>query len=404
MNIEEANDDDKKKNCRLAEDLTASGSNIDPEIDLGPIVGYAREPLLPLTKACSPLNSTCMIYNLWFYVQLAIDGTPEQPANDLTIDESAAIRLYTIEWPRPHRSLYSMLNQTLKSANRDDLRPYFKYLKLFLTALAKLRCIPPQTVWRGVTKDFSANFLPGTLVTWWAFSSCTTTMTVLNNNMYLGDRGSRTLFSIETINGRTIRAHSHYEGEDEILLLPGTNMIVQSQLNPAPDLHIIHLKQVIPKVTLLELPFKGTLNIFKYFAIQVFHSLLRCKSLSQASVSLLSTMFNCPFDNFFLKTLNKTSLVSEKRFTIPICFMSTMFIAAIVLVYFFVFKSQPGIVFFLCIASFIIASFSIELYIIVLIYVFILRKFICLVNDDFDIRTRLRSSLTKIQTSDQPSY
>jgi len=24
---------------------------------------------------------------------------------------------------------------------------------------------------------------------------------------------------------------------------PGTQMIVQSQLNPAPDLHIIHLKQ-----------------------------------------------------------------------------------------------------------------------------------------------------------------
>ena len=153
-----------------------------------------------------------------------------------------------------------MLNHTLKAADREDLRPYFKYLKLFMTALAKLRCAPQQTVWRGVTRNLSANFLPGTSVTWWAFSSCTTTMTILDNNMYLGGTGARTLFSIETVNARTIRAHSHYEGEDEILLLPGTQMVVQSQLNPAPDLHIIHLKQIIPKETLLELPFKGIFN------------------------------------------------------------------------------------------------------------------------------------------------
>ena len=268
-------DDSMRKNCRVVEftnaeeNLTVTDVSMDTDADLGPIIGYAKEPLLPLAKACAPLNS--MIYNLWFYVQLAFDGTPEQPADGLTIDESAAIRLYTIEWPRPHRSLYSMLNQTLKSANREHLRPYFKYLKLFMTALVKLQCVPQQTVWRGVTKDLSANFPPGTLVTWWAFSSCTITMNVLNNNMYLGNTGSRTLFSIETINGRTIRAHSHYEGEDEILLLPGTQMIVQSQLSPAPDLQIIHLKQVKPKETLLELPFKG---IFRAFIMVYFQ--LKC--------------------------------------------------------------------------------------------------------------------------------
>ena len=130
----ESNDNFIANDCRAVE-------NMNNEIDLDPIVGYAVEPLLPLVKACAPLNNT--IYNLWFYVQLALDRTPEQPADGLTIDESASIRLYTIEWPRPHRSLYSMLNYTLKSANREDLRPYYKYLKLFVTALAKLQCAPP---------------------------------------------------------------------------------------------------------------------------------------------------------------------------------------------------------------------------------------------------------------------
>ncbi|CAF4076277.1 unnamed protein product [Rotaria sordida] len=71
-----------------------------------------------------------------------------------------------------------------------ELRPYFKYLKLFLTALVKLPCVPPQTVWRGVTKDLSAEFSPGTHVIWWAFSSCTCALPVLENNMYLGSEGA----------------------------------------------------------------------------------------------------------------------------------------------------------------------------------------------------------------------
>jgi hypothetical protein len=83
--------------------------------------------------------------------------------------------------------------------------------------------------------------------------------------MYLGNTGDRTLFSVEVINGRTISAHSHFVTEDELLLLPGTHMVVQSQFSPAPELHIIHLKQVIPEEVLLEPPFEGIFYIFNLF-------------------------------------------------------------------------------------------------------------------------------------------
>ena len=234
---------------------TMTNTNNDAKIDFGPIVGYADEHLLPLFKACVPL--TDIIHDLSSYVQMALQETPEQPPDGLTIDESAAIRLYTMEWNKPHQSLYSMLNYTLKHSDREHLRPYFKYLKLFLTALVKLPCVPQLTVWRGVTKNLSAQFPPGTSVTWWAFSSCTTELTVLENAMYLGITGDRTLFSVEAINGRTIRDHSHFVTEDEVLLLPGTRMIVQSQFSPATNLHIIHLKQIVPKEMLLQPPFEG---------------------------------------------------------------------------------------------------------------------------------------------------
>ena len=254
INNEHLDDTHMRINYRIVEGIesgqrmTTMEMNVNTDRDIGPIVGYAEVPLLPLAKACTPLVS--IIYNLLFYVQLAIDETPEVPPDGLTIDESASIRLC------------SMLNQSLKTADRKTLEPYFKYLKLFLTAVVKLPCIRTQTIWRGVTKDLSGDFPPGTPVTWWAFSSCTLTMTVLNNSIYLGKTGPRTLLSIETINGRTIRAHSHFANEDEILLPPGTHMIVQSQLNPAPDLYIVHLKQVIPDQTLLELPFKGNSIIY----------------------------------------------------------------------------------------------------------------------------------------------
>jgi hypothetical protein len=264
-----SNSPERTKNPRFVETVSVEHQlpikNIanDITVDPGPITEYADEPLLPLSKACAPL--TDILHNLSFYVQMALDETPEEPPDGLTIDESAAIRLYTIEWDKPHRSLYSMLNRTLKKDNREQLRPYFKYMKLFLTALAKLPSVPQLTIWRGVTKNMSADFSPGTVVTWWAFSSCTITLTVLENNMYLGNTGNRTLFSVDAINGRTIHSHSHFVTEDEILLLPGTRMIVQSQLSPAPDLHIIHLKQIIPDEVLLKPPFEGTLNIFNHF-------------------------------------------------------------------------------------------------------------------------------------------
>ena len=173
------------KNHPVVEDTAAEPNATTTNIingikaDHGPIVGYAEEPLLPLQAACAPL--TDILHNLSFYIQMALNETPPEPSDGLTVDESAAIRLYTIHWEEPHQSLSSMLNDALKSDDRENLRPYYKYLKLLLTALLKLPCVPPITVWRGVTKDVSAENPPGTPMTWWEFSSCTTDLSVLQN-------------------------------------------------------------------------------------------------------------------------------------------------------------------------------------------------------------------------------
>ena len=235
-----------------------SGIADEPRQILQPITGYASEPLLSLEEACQPLLS--IIPRLETYIWVAKQNS-KNPPDGLTQDESAAIRLYTMEWDSEcnevRGSLYANLNRTLKQIDRTKLRPWFRYLKLFLTALAKLPCAPRQTVWRGVRKNHSEEYPPGAEATWWSFSSCTTSLSVLESDLYLGNVGTRTLFSIETFNGREIRAHSHFTTEDEILLLPGTYFEVKSRLNPAPDLYIVHLQQKIPPHDLLEPPFEG---------------------------------------------------------------------------------------------------------------------------------------------------
>ena len=239
-----------RKNRRLLLERSIELQKLDP------IVGYGQEPLLPLIETCKPLLH--IVDDVLHYASIAFKTTSRRPPHGLTRDESAAICLYTMEWDDDHNSLYFLLNGTLRMGDRSELQPWFRYLKLFLTGLVKIPCAQTQTVWRGLRHNVSDAFPPGTEVTWWSFSSCTTVLTVLESELYLGQTGERTLFSVEIINGRDISSHSYYKNEDEVLLLPGTYMEVRSQLNPAPDMHIIHLRQTIPTSMLLEPPFEGS--------------------------------------------------------------------------------------------------------------------------------------------------
>jgi hypothetical protein len=225
----------------------------EPTNILQPIAGYEREPLLSLEEACNPLYSLIddLAQNIWISKQNC-----KYPEDGLTQDESASIHLYTMEWIDSQQSLYAKLNRTLREVNRQELKPWFRYLKLFLTALFKLPIVE-GVVWRGVRGDLSFQYKTNNEQAWWALSSCTLSLKILESSIYLGKIGTRTLFSIETQTGRRIRSHSYFKDEEEILLLPGTYFQVISHLSPADNLHIIHLKEKQPPIQLLQPPFPG---------------------------------------------------------------------------------------------------------------------------------------------------
>ncbi|CAF3948191.1 unnamed protein product [Rotaria sp. Silwood1] len=88
-NTPRASQDSMTRNNRL---VTAVP---ETKIELGPVVDDAEELLLSLSEACAPLSE--LLHNLSYYVKMTLDETPEEPPDGLTIDESASIRLYTIE-------------------------------------------------------------------------------------------------------------------------------------------------------------------------------------------------------------------------------------------------------------------------------------------------------------------
>ncbi|CAF1170892.1 unnamed protein product, partial [Didymodactylos carnosus] len=141
----------------------------EPMIDLEPIEGYANLPLMSLEMAVESISS---MIDILPSVRIA-KQTCQHIGGDLTLDESAAIRLYTM-----NGSLFTRLNDVLRSKVRAELlSPWLPYLKLLLTALYKLPAVK-KTVWRGTSLDLSTKYKPGDTCAWRGFSSCTESVAV----------------------------------------------------------------------------------------------------------------------------------------------------------------------------------------------------------------------------------
>ena len=225
-------------------DFTAESTMMYP-----PIKGFEDQPLVSLEQAVEPLVSYVPDIHqmLWTVMQNC-----REPVDDLSPNESASIMLYSMEWTPQEKSLYYILNTTLRSQNRRELLPWFSYLRLLITALAKLPSLPSQTIYRAIKMDMSANFPKGKTFVWWAFSSCTSSIEVLEK--FTGYTGARTIFNIESDTAKDISQHSLYKTENEILLYPARQFQVISSFNSGQQLHIVQLREIQPPFPLLYIP------------------------------------------------------------------------------------------------------------------------------------------------------
>ncbi|CAF3372500.1 unnamed protein product [Rotaria socialis] len=219
-----------------------------PKRMLAPIEGYEKAPLVTLEEAVKLLVDIVPKVERNVFV---VKQNCEEPEDGLTSDESASIMLYTYESKPQKDSLYAKLNEALRSEQRDNLTPWFLYLRLIMTALARL---PSQycNVVRGINGNLWSEYPKGKTFIWWGFSSCTSSVDVLENEQFFGKTGDRTLFQIECITARDIKNHSFYQTEEELLLLPARQLQVKACLNSGHGLHIIQLKELKPQFDLIE--------------------------------------------------------------------------------------------------------------------------------------------------------
>lgn len=201
---------------------------------------FDNSPVISIEEAVEPLVS--IVPNVKDMVAKAKEACTD-PKDGLTVDESVAIMLYSLEWEPRENSFYVILNNTLRTEDEEKLKPWNHYLKICIKALEKLPKVS-KTIYRGVKMNLSEQYPTGKTFVWWSFSSCTTSVEVLQSEQFLGKTGSRTLFNIECSSGRDIRQHSFFPSEDEVLLIAARKFQVVSCLDSGNDLFIIQLKEI----------------------------------------------------------------------------------------------------------------------------------------------------------------
>lgn len=213
--------------------------DIDPSFKrLAPVYGYRSQKLVSIDEALQLVQS--QIDELSYYIKIAKKNCHYPSEHKLTRDESASIFIYTMEWGE--QTLYRVLNAALRNENRQALKIWFPYLKLFMSALEKLPTVK-ETVWRGVPRAMGKDFARDQEFTWWSMNSCSTSPNVING--FLGDEDRSTVFCIQAISGRAIAQYSELKNEEEVILPMGTQFRVEGDPLVRPKgQDVVHLIEV----------------------------------------------------------------------------------------------------------------------------------------------------------------
>jgi hypothetical protein len=152
-------------------------------------------------------------------------GTP------LSEDQLAAIHLYSQETDaeRNADSGYALVNAALRSEDRNKVKSIKNFIWLLMTGLRLSPKTESKVLYRGVREDLSAQYTEKRTITWYQISSCTSRLDILENPLFLGKTGDRTIFSIELASktrARCIATFSSVQHENEVLLPPNTRLQV----------------------------------------------------------------------------------------------------------------------------------------------------------------------------------
>ncbi|CAF1482924.1 unnamed protein product, partial [Rotaria sordida] len=162
--------------------------------------------------------------------------------HNLTRDESAAIYIYTMKWA--NNCLYDHLQEAWKTEDRATMKRWFKYLRLFKSALDKLPH-SKRKIWQGV--PFDETFIEklnskssSTLYT--SMGSCLPSSNEIKDYLQNNFSNKIILIGYESVNGKSIADYTA-NSRHEYVISPSTK-IAKADCNviDATDSVIYHLK------------------------------------------------------------------------------------------------------------------------------------------------------------------
>jgi hypothetical protein len=150
----------KAQNNRRSDEKRFVDVSTEPDKILPPLPHSSESESIPtLLDAIKP--SEHLVENLRKKAEEAL-SICKNPKDKLSRDQSAALYLYSMQWPKGKHSFYDMFNRALRNEDRTKLIPYHNYFKLFMSALNKLPS-KEQQLWRGVVGDLTSRYLPGSI-------------------------------------------------------------------------------------------------------------------------------------------------------------------------------------------------------------------------------------------------
>ena len=184
-----------------------------------------KQPAKPLKDAVKSFGTAPdMDIHVFYAVEGAKVIKKRNPASKLTIEEIAALRLYTTAWTDPAASIGALLLAAIRENNATQLSAFKPFLRLILGAL---RSIPSTrtVLTRYASGDFSTLLTPGSTITWGEISSAT-----VSTDPIEADQSSHphVQLLIDTSHARSIQAYSRQPTEPEYLLFPGSQFKVHS--------------------------------------------------------------------------------------------------------------------------------------------------------------------------------
>jgi hypothetical protein len=204
------------------------------------VVKPLEDALLPVRHMLPPLK-TYLRTTLRKAQEVIDDIHPGFPEN-----EARYIVLYTMDFQPREKSVYFVMNASLRDYDREAVKPWVDYIWGLLKSLKMLPKRPETVLFRGCKGDISRfpRYKKNRETVWYGFSSTSPDLEV--QQQFTGKEGNRVLFQLQmrTACGRDIRDFSMYPGETEILLPPNVQFVVKGLNDFGHGLHMIHLEEV----------------------------------------------------------------------------------------------------------------------------------------------------------------